>query len=323
MKNIRKGLAVAVILLLIGIAFAPSINGNVGKEELIEIATTFSGIGEIEPHTVKLTKSDALRFESLFDEINVKLKDAKSMEEAENIFNNAIVELNDLGLIPKYLGVKKAQELVTGKLRICRILDKIYSKSLVDINDNTSADSNRFCLISGEAKENMLATFYLSLPFRLFYLWSFWIYMYARENEMQPLMEKQFKNMIFLGFLLGTRILILPLYQRPFMFGGSIYYGEYVDLDYDKFYNPSEGWVTTYGLNGLKNWTGPMYGNVLGLSNIPFIWLLIQTICFTGVTGFFGLMFKYNTGHFDFYPRKYMGFACNVRLGPEPPMYFD
>ena len=54
MKNMRQVLSVAVILLFVGVVFAPSINASVVKNELIEFDVEFCGLGK--KHTVKLTQ---------------------------------------------------------------------------------------------------------------------------------------------------------------------------------------------------------------------------------------------------------------------------
>ena len=57
---IKKGLAVAVILLFIGLAFTLSINANISKEsledELVEITTEVYGIKGVKPYCVKPIK---------------------------------------------------------------------------------------------------------------------------------------------------------------------------------------------------------------------------------------------------------------------------
>ena len=57
---IKKGLAVAVILLFIGLAFTLSINANISKEsledELVEITTEVYGIKGVKPYYVKPIK---------------------------------------------------------------------------------------------------------------------------------------------------------------------------------------------------------------------------------------------------------------------------
>ena len=64
MSYYKKYLAVAVILLFIGVAFAPSVNANVVKDDLVEFDVFFG-----KKHTVKLTQEEADELELLIDEI--------------------------------------------------------------------------------------------------------------------------------------------------------------------------------------------------------------------------------------------------------------
>ncbi|EMR75079.1 hypothetical protein MBGDF03_00859 [Thermoplasmatales archaeon SCGC AB-540-F20] len=114
---IKKGSVLAVILLFIGVAFAPSINANVSKasidSELVEITTEVCGINGVTPNTVLLSKEDAEEVEKLIDDIERRLDDVETREETEKIFNEAVVELDKYGLLGG-LSVKQAQKLVTG-----------------------------------------------------------------------------------------------------------------------------------------------------------------------------------------------------------------
>ena len=126
----RQGLAVAVILLFIGVAFAPSINSSIIKDELVEFDVEFCGLGK--KHTVKLTKQEAEEVELLFDEIRTKLDNVESRDEAEIIFKEAVVELDKYGLLGG-LSVKQIQKLILGNyqnLGIQEFIDKIYEKIL-------------------------------------------------------------------------------------------------------------------------------------------------------------------------------------------------
>jgi hypothetical protein len=80
----KKCLAVGVILLFIGVAFAPSINADVVDDELIEINIEFCGLGE--KQTVQLTQEDADEVERLFDDIEQRLSEVETMDEAGKIF---------------------------------------------------------------------------------------------------------------------------------------------------------------------------------------------------------------------------------------------
>jgi len=116
---IKKGLVVTVILLFIGLAFAPSINANVSKtsidSELVEITTEICGLNGGK-HTVSLSKEDADEVDRLFDSIKEKLDKVETREESEEIFKEAVVELDKYGLLGG-LSVKQAQRIRIQLLR--------------------------------------------------------------------------------------------------------------------------------------------------------------------------------------------------------------
>ncbi|UCD14586.1 MAG: hypothetical protein JSW60_03985, partial [Thermoplasmatales archaeon] len=107
----KKYLSVAVILLFIGVAFAPSINANISKE-MIEFTTEVCGLNGGK-QTVKLTQEEADEVGSLFDSIRERLNETETREETEEVFKEAVVELDKYGLLGG-LSVKHAQRLVTG-----------------------------------------------------------------------------------------------------------------------------------------------------------------------------------------------------------------
>ena len=151
---IKKSLAVAVILLFVGVAFAPSINANVSKasvdSELVEITVEISGIYGIKPHTVLLTQEDAEEVEKLIDDIDRRLDNVETREETVEIFNEAVVELDKYGLLGG-LSIKQAKKV-------------IYSKYLPQ--SRTANDDyvvNYFCLLYAN---------YSSLPINVNLLWA-------------------------------------------------------------------------------------------------------------------------------------------------------
>ena len=109
---LRKGLAVAVILLFIGVAFTPSINANVVKDDLVEFDVEVHGLGK--KNTVKLTQQETDEVEQLLDDIRKTLDNAETKEEAIEILNDAVVELDKYDLLGG-LSVNQAQSLITGK----------------------------------------------------------------------------------------------------------------------------------------------------------------------------------------------------------------
>jgi len=144
---IKKGLVVAVIILFIGLAFAPSINANISKtsidSELVEITVEVSGIDGVKPHTVSLTKEDADEVEK--DDIERRLDNVETREETVEIFNEAVVELDKYGLLGG-LSVKQVQRLVSKinlNLRFGKLVEE-YFGSEKEENDT----SNRLCLVA-------------------------------------------------------------------------------------------------------------------------------------------------------------------------------
>ena len=142
MKNtyIRKCISIVVILLFIGIAFAPYINASVVKDDLVEFNVEFCGLDK--KHTVKLTQQEADEVESLFDDIEQRLSEVESREEAEEIFKEAVVELDKYDLLGG-LSVRQAQRLVTRKY------NRLQEANWILSDDN----SNYLCLIAGRTND--------------------------------------------------------------------------------------------------------------------------------------------------------------------------
>ena len=141
---LRKGLAVAVILLFIGVAFAIPINANVVKDDFVEFDVEFCGLGK--KHTVSLTQQEADEVELFFDDMQDRLFAVESDDEAMVIFNEAVVELYKYGLLGE-LSVKQAQRVVTfqyQRFKNNRFLQRIINAEKLDDNENS------FCIIYGQ-----------------------------------------------------------------------------------------------------------------------------------------------------------------------------
>ena len=148
-KMLRKGLAVAVILLFIGVAFSIPINANISKasleDETVEITTEVCGLNGGKS-TVSLSKEDAEEVEKLFDDIERRLDKVETREETIKIFNEAIVELDKYGLLGG-LSIKQAQRFVTGIYQDSRILnfvEKVYNR----YKNQIDGDISLFCLVA-------------------------------------------------------------------------------------------------------------------------------------------------------------------------------
>ncbi|HVO72986.1 MAG TPA: hypothetical protein VMT35_03120 [Ignavibacteriaceae bacterium] len=108
-SRLRKGLAVGIILLFIGVAVAPSINSTVVKasddNDLIEVTSQACGIQGFGNTTVKLTKQQYKDLEQYLVDFRARLNQTTTREETVPIFKDAVVELNKYGLLLKGLSV--------------------------------------------------------------------------------------------------------------------------------------------------------------------------------------------------------------------------
>ena len=146
-------IAVAIILL----SSFSSVVGKVSTDnELVEFEVEFSGLGK--KHTVKLTQQEADEVELLFDDIEQRLSEVQTREEAEVIFKEAVVELDKYGLLGG-VSLRKAKRLVAGNF------DLKHFKSIKNNFEQKMSDSenlNLFCLIAVSA--------YLSIDLNIWYI---------------------------------------------------------------------------------------------------------------------------------------------------------
>jgi len=169
----KKLISAIVILLFIGLAFAPSINANVGKEELVEFTTEVCGLNGGK-QTVKLTQQQADEVKELFDSINMRLNATKSKGEAEEIFKDAVVQLDKYGLLGG-LSVKQAQKLVIGGYQNPRVIDFIDKLKQSSIGSLVQITEHHSCLVGGYVIFGRVIFTLFSVPFIVLGGFLFWI----------------------------------------------------------------------------------------------------------------------------------------------------
>jgi len=309
MKNtwMKKGLVVSVILLFIGVTIAPSINFNVVKasddNDLVEVTTQACGINGFGNTTVKFTRQQYQSLEQYLVDFRARLNKTTTRGEAVPIFNDAVVELNRYGLLPRGMSVERAQKLVIGGYQNEKLMKRLSKLCAYKINDSDML-VNHFCLISGET--NM--TTFCPLVCAFFTLLSFFI-MY---------------NALFLFLTLFLVTFLSFIADLSFYFSNFISPVVFGYIHLGNFQYPSFGWIQSYGLNGNKSINGSFYGNLLRYGNLFLLrfWILweeldLQAILseFPGIAGFQGIrVFTPST-----YTQFYLGSALEVRVGPEPP----
>jgi hypothetical protein len=275
----KKILVIGIILLFIGISFAPSINTGVVKasqnDDLVEVTTQACGIQGYGNTTVKLTREQYQNLEQYLVEFRARLNQTSTREEAVPIFKDAVVELDKYGLLPRGMSVELAQRLILGK--------GLSQRTEHILQDNKS---NYFCLTFGKATGVLVNTIPLTILFRLLDKIGFFLYL--------PLIV-----FYFLGMMVFT---VSPIYIDAKIGFGFKTLGTHQ-------YVPSTGWIFTLGLNGIKIWNDSFRGDL----NIPFQGFLSSY--YPGITGFTGFHLYFINEDMNYF----LGTSLWVKITTEPP----
>jgi len=223
----KKLISVIVILLFIGLAFAPSINANI-QSDFVEFTTEVCSLNGGK-QTVKLTQQQADEVESLFDSIREQLNTSESREQAEKIFKDAVVELDKYGLLGG-LSIKQAQKLVSGGYNNPR-MEEFLEKTRMGLR----VKRNFFCLLAGNTDNTIFNGFLSNLLLVLSFL--------------------------FIGFDVFVLLWMSSYYFSnffPISVGHTISLGVHnVQWTY-----PANGWVYTIGIIGVRQWEGDIIGDI-------------------------------------------------------------
>jgi len=167
--DMKKILAISIILLFLGISVAPSINQSIvtasQDDDLIEVTTQACGIQGYKDTTVKLTREQYQSLEQYLVEFRARLNQTSTRDEAIPIFKEAVVELDKYGLLPRGMSVEKAQKLLVSLQYNPRmnILERKISNPVFSSNEI----ENYVCLIVGMSFHTYFVGFPL-FPFKLF-----------------------------------------------------------------------------------------------------------------------------------------------------------
>jgi len=311
---VKKPIAVAIILLFIGLALAPSINANISKasvdSELVEFTTELCGL-DGGKHTVSLSKEEAEEVEQLIDSIKVRLDKVETREEAVEVFNEAVVELDKYGLLGG-LSVKQAERLVAGRYqnsRVVKLLEKLCGEKPTTQGDY----ENQFCLIAG--KTTYTGTYGL--------IW--WIGVHTIWLLIRIIRDL---NPFWLQCLLALSLIpptVLGMIStlNPFALSHTIGFGAEVFTVMGGNYDvEAEGWIWTQGTNGAWTIDRPFFGRMseTPLFFLPFPFLIIYNM-YPGAIGFTGLKISLpivDSGMtFDCF---FLGSSIAVKLSSQEPL---
>ena len=293
--EMKKIIAVGIILLFFGVAVAPSINQSVvtasQDDDLVEVTTQACGIKGYGNTTVKLTREQYQNLEQYLVDFRARLNQTSTREEAVPIFKEAVVELDKYGLLPKGMSVEKAQKLVSQQNQNDYLtkLQKRYLKNRILLNSN----ENYFSFIAG-ATTNTLILGPIPLTCILTGLIGFILLASASTTVKGIIGALMFYSSLYIGllfyFLPGILFSVIRIGATTLNF----------DPDVPSEYLPSEGWISSFGITGKKTWVGPFYGNMVGPGLI-------------GVVGFTGLKIALLNDCF------YLGSAIKIGLSQNQP----
>lgn len=236
-------------------------------DELVDFDVEFCGLGTRQ--TVKLTQQEAEEVDLLFDDIEQRLSEVETREEAEIIFKDAVVELDKFGLLGG-LSVRQAQQLIVGGNVRQNFLKRIDEMDEESLDDETA---NYFCLIVGHLSHMASQGFLFRSRIRSINnlidvvnkidIW-------AGENGFDKISEL----LDILFFYLEEKLFMVEFFQefsmlfsifRPFSIFRNLCAGVriyYIDLSED--WIPSNGIVSSYGSLGSKQWDGNLWGIASG-----------------------------------------------------------
>ena len=262
-KKILIGSIIAVAIIIL--ASFSSVVGKVSSdEEIVEFDVEFCGLGK--KHTVQLTQQEADEVELLFDDLEQRLSDVETREEAEVIFKDTVVKLDKYGLLGG-LSVRQVQKLVTSNMQ----QSTLFNQEEYVNNEKDTNNSNLMCLIAGKTSETfitgILGRIALNLAIPLHFISA--IIESLPDSILRTVLEGMFSRCY--DFVLIYLVFVSLIdYFIPVSIGDVI------------IYDDSQGWVLTFGLYGFKNWNGTINGNIESL----ILSLILDSI---GVFGFRGI----------------------------------
>jgi hypothetical protein len=226
---IKKGLALAIILLFICVSFQPVFAVEPSEkvtadDEKIEYTIQIIKINKIIENKVYLTQQQAHELENLIDNIRADLNNSESKEESYEIYNNVVNSFNNLGLFPENITIDEIKQLVCGETQ------NLHSFKFRE--DTREGFENRFCLVSGQTS----VTFFLSLFLNI-----------------ASLIKGYLLIFIFrLCWIFNIRILSIGYLGNTWV---------WINKKYVEYY-PAHGWIFTIGTTGVKYYSGYFYGHL-------------------------------------------------------------
>jgi hypothetical protein len=254
---------------------------------------------------VKLTREQYNNLEQYLVEFRARLNQTTTREEAVPLFKEAIVELNEYGLLPKGMSVEQVQRFVIGANQdehTINRLKRIFNLSQDDLSNDIE---NHFCLLVGETLNAEFLT-----PMLFFLLNCEMVFLFLGG------MSYLFYHFIHIGFILWNFFsAICGFFDNLWLkYFTNLHCKNHLIIGCDIGYWGYYGWVETIGLNGIRTISGSLYGE------IPFLLPFRNSGAFgtRGVVNFRGLKLTTNQNpNPNNFEEFYFGSALWVKIASE------
>jgi len=326
MKRLLTSVSMVILILLsvsvpvIGVEDQKNVQDDVpisAQNITIQLLTPFG----VENFTVEVSGEDIQNLNKIINETEWKLKNASSTSEVKKIFNETVEKLADYGFLPRHR-IKEIQSLVTGENRFFHLIQPIVNKSqLFEMSDNL------MCLVCGRMTETLtlpLIRFLISTPIRILLFFPGYTLSMIFCN-LGYYTNLSIASWIGIFFEVVTALVALypsiafQLLPLPYL-GTIVSIGsEFIEFEIPSVV-PSEGWLFTSGLEGIKMWNGSFIGGYGHRDVLIQLAFFLQYPLYTlfnppyiGIIGFFGLSIPIytsllETDHF------YLGYALGVSI---------
>jgi hypothetical protein len=309
----QKMLILFFIFLMVNTANITSITAvkisTSDENEFVEYSVTGYDLSDVNPRIVTLPQKDAEMIERLFDEIKKNIDAAKTQEEINEIFTDAVLQFDNYGLLGD-IPLDDAQQLILGSYKNTIKNTFFIKPTLGGLDDNENID----CFIVGKTSN----TYFLSRVVQLIdrigtryqnfteKIYKFVDYCSSKNIIMRIIGAIIYQMVNIMNFLVTTPLVFI--FVLSFLYSNFLQVNHikniicFGDVRSDGGYHawsdyPAEGWVTTHGVNGVKKWEGDTIWGDLPLK--PFSFSLAD-YTYPGVYGFTGIRIgNFFMGHAD------------------------